>query len=168
VSGAPGWLGGKLAALGNRRMTWLKITGLSGGALDCPVSLRSPRPSPSAANSSLSGKGESTAAKNHRTVRWCTGLSGKSEPPEPTVTNAISGRRVARSNGRLGTPDCPVCTGQCSVRQRDRRPNGRMRQIRMGIEHRTATGPIQWCTGLSGAPLDRRQDLPSKLISNGS
>jgi hypothetical protein len=25
-----------------------------------------------------------------------------------------------------------------------------------------------WCTGLSGAPLDKRQEWPSKLISNGS
>jgi hypothetical protein len=38
----------------------------------------------------------------HRTVRWCTGLSG-----EPTVASAIRGRRVARANGRLGAPDCP-------------------------------------------------------------
>jgi hypothetical protein len=80
---------------------WLKIIGLFGG--------ERPRPSTSATNSSLSGKGESAVAKNHRTVRWCTGLSGESEPLEPTVTSAISGRRVARANGRLGTPDCPVC-----------------------------------------------------------
>jgi hypothetical protein len=91
VSSAPGWLGGKLASLGNRRATWLKITGLSSGAPDCLVSLQRPRPSPSTANSSLSGKGESAAAKNHQTIRWCTRLSGESEPPEPTVTNAISG-----------------------------------------------------------------------------
>jgi hypothetical protein len=147
---------------------WVKIAGLSGGAPDCPVSLQRPRPSPSATNSSLSGKGESTTAKNHRTVRWCTGLSGESEPPEPMVASAISGRRMARANGRLGTPNCPVCTRQCPVHQRDRRPNARMRQIRKEIEHRTATGPVRWCTGLSGAPLDKRQDLPSKLISNGS
>jgi hypothetical protein len=77
VSGAPGWLGGELAALGNRR---------------------------------------GDVAKNHRTVWWFTGLSGESEPPEPTVTSAISGRRVAHANGWLGTPDCPVCIGQCLVR----------------------------------------------------
>jgi hypothetical protein len=89
--------------------TWLKITGLSGGAPDCPVSLQRPRPSTSVTNSSLLGKGESAAAKNHRTVRWCTGLSSESEPPEPTVTSAISGRRVAHANGRLGTPDSVRC-----------------------------------------------------------
>jgi hypothetical protein len=106
---------------------WVKIIRLSDGAPDCLVSLQRPRPSSSVTNSSLSGKGESAAAKNHRTVRWCTGLSGESEPPEPTVASAISGRYVARANGRLGTPDCPVCTRQCPVRQRDRRLNGRMR-----------------------------------------
>jgi hypothetical protein len=129
--------------------TWLKITKLSGGAPDCPVSLQRSRPSTSTKNSSLSGKGESAAAKNHRTIRWCTRLSGESEPPEPTVASAISGRRVARANSRLGTLDCLVC-------QRDHWLNGRMRQIRKEIEHRTTTGPVRWCTGLSGAPLDRR------------
>jgi hypothetical protein len=139
------------------------------------VSLQRPRPSPSARNSSLSGKGESPAAKNHRTIRWCTGLSDELEPPEPTVASAISGRHVAHANGRLGTLDCPVCTVQrpvCTVqrpvRQRDYRPNDRMHQIRKEIEHRIATGPVRWCTELSGAPLDRSQEFPSKLISNGS
>jgi hypothetical protein len=56
-----------------------------------------------AANSSLSGNGKGDMAIIHRTVRWCTGLSG-----EPTVSHAIRGQRVARSNGRLGTPDCLV------------------------------------------------------------
>jgi hypothetical protein len=27
---------------------------------------------------------------------------------------------------------------------------------------------VRWCTGLSGAPPDRRQELPSKNASNGS
>jgi hypothetical protein len=168
VSGAPGWPVDQLAALGNRRATWLKITGLSDGAPDYPVSHQRPHPSLSATNSSLSGKPKSVVAKNHRTVRWYTRLSGESEPLEPTVGSGISGRHVARANGRLGTPDCPVCTKQCPIRQRDRQPNGRMRQIRKKIKHRTATGPVRWRTGLSGVPLCRRQELPSKLISNGS
>jgi hypothetical protein len=125
----------------------------------------------------------------HRTVRWCTGQCpvrqagqrrtgcsrekaeayGYNSPdcpvsqwsPAPTVGRAIYGRSVARSNGRLGTPDCPV-------HQPTSRTNGRMRQIWKEIAHRTATVIVRWCTGLSGAPLDKRQYLPSKLASNGS
>jgi hypothetical protein len=54
-------------------------------------------------------------AKIHRTVRWCTGLSG-----EPTIGRA-NGRsrnpRVTRgrANGLMGAPDCPVCTGLSGV-----------------------------------------------------
>jgi hypothetical protein len=48
----------------------------------------------------------------------CTGLSG-----EPTVGRANGRLRDpletrGRANGREGAPDCPVCTGQCPVRQR--------------------------------------------------
>jgi hypothetical protein len=106
-------------------------------------------------------------AINHRTVRWCTGLSG-----EPTV-DCANGRprnpRVTRgrANGRQGAPDCPVCTGQCPVRQLPQNCNGRMLQKRKEIAHRTATGTVRWHTGLSGAPPDRRQELPSKNASNG-
>jgi hypothetical protein len=62
----------------------------------------------------------------HRTVRWCTGLSG-----EPTVGQA-NGRprnpRVTRgrANGLMGAPDCPV-------RQWLQVFNGRLRQIRKAI-----------------------------------
>jgi hypothetical protein len=98
----------------------------------------------------------------------CTGLSGESTTLVPMVGSAISGRRVARSNGRLVTPDCPMCTGQCPVRQRSRRSNGRVRPLRKEIGHRTATVHVWWCTGLSGAPPNRRQKLPSNWISNGS
>jgi hypothetical protein len=89
-------------------------------------------------------------AKNHRTVRWCIGLSG-----EPTVDRA-NGRprnpRVTRgwANGLMGAPDCPV-------RQRLQFFNGRLRQNRKEI-----------CTGLSGAPVDRRQELPSWIALNDS
>jgi hypothetical protein len=86
----------------------------------------------------------------------------------PMVGRAINARHVARANGRLGTPDCSVCTGQCPVRQPVPRPNGRLHPIWKVIAHGTATVAVWWCTGLSGAPLDRRQELPSKLISNGS
>jgi hypothetical protein len=61
------------------------------------------------------------------------GLSG-----EPTVSQA-NGRprnpRVTRgrANGLMGAPDCPVCTGQCPVRQRLQIFNGRLRQNRKAI-----------------------------------
>jgi hypothetical protein len=81
----------------------------------------------------LSGFRRRHTAKNHRTVRWCTGLSG-----EPTVGRA-NGRprnpRVThgRANGLMGAPDCPMCTGQCPVRQRLQIFNGRLRQNRKAI-----------------------------------
>jgi hypothetical protein len=132
----------------------------------------------------------------HRTVRWCTGqcsvprlaqrrtgcsremkkaswlkFTGLScEPKAPAANGHLRDQRATRgqANGRLVTPDSPVCTGQCPVRQRARRTNGRLHPIWKEIEHRTGTVHVRWCTGLSGAALNRRQDLPSKLISNGS
>jgi hypothetical protein len=63
-----------------------------------------------AANSSLSGNEEGTAAIIHRTVRWCTGLSG--EPKAPAANGHLRDQRATRgqANGRLVTPDCLVCT----------------------------------------------------------
>jgi hypothetical protein len=104
----------------------------------------------------------------HQTVCWCTGLFGEPTVASATVGHAIRGWRVARSNSRLGTPDCPVCTGQCLVCQSTSRTNGQMRRIWKAIVHRTAIVIVRWCTVLSGAPPDRRQVWPSKLASNGS
>jgi hypothetical protein len=114
----------------------------------------------SAVNSSLSGFDGGVRLKFTR-------LSGEPTVASATVDRATRGRRVARSNSRLGTPDCPVCTEQCPVRQSTLRTNGRMRLIWKVIAHRTATVNVRWCTGLSGAPTDRRQVWPSKLASNG-
>jgi hypothetical protein len=108
----------------------LKITGPSGGAPDCLVShpRRTRRPRE---------KQRGDVAIIHRTVRWCTGLSD-----EPTVACA-NGRsrnlRVTRdrANGRLDTSDCPVCTGQCPVRQLTPWTNSRVRLIWKAIVHRT-------------------------------
>jgi hypothetical protein len=97
-----------------------------------------------------------------------TGLSGEPTAASATVGRVIRGRRVVRANGRLGAPDCPVCTGKCPVRQPARSCNGRLRQIRKEIHTGHATVTVRWCTGLSGAPPDRRQELPSLLVSNGS
>jgi hypothetical protein len=75
-----------------------------------------------------------------------TGLSG-----EPTVVRA-NGRprnpRVTRgrANGQMGAPDCPVCTGQCLVRQRLQIFNDRLRQIRKAICTGHATVTVRCAT----------------------
>jgi hypothetical protein len=97
----------------------------------------------------------------HRTVRWCTELSG-----EPTVASAndrLRNLRVTRGllQRSAGAPDCPV-------RQSAQRRNGRICQICKEIATGPSTVPVWWRPGQSGAPLNRRQELPSKLVSNGS
>jgi hypothetical protein len=164
VSGAPGWLWRTGCSRDFDGGVRLKFTGLSGGAPDCPVSR-------SQANSSLSGNHQRHTTKIHRSVRWRTGLSGESTVSRGNGRPRIPRVTCGRANGHIGAPDCPVCTGQCLVRQRLSDSNGRLRQIRKDIctgqclvVHRT----VQWCTRLSGAPVDRRQDLPSRIALNGS
>jgi hypothetical protein len=112
----------------------------------------------SAAKSSLSGKVQWRMAKIHRTIWWRTGLSSEPTVDCATVGSEIDGRHVARTNSRKGAPDCPVCTGQCPVRQPMPRCNGRLRQKRKEIRTEPSTVTVRWRTGLSGAPPDRRQD----------
>jgi hypothetical protein len=72
----------------------------------------------------------------------CTGLSG-----EPTVgwANGRPHETRGRANGRKGhrtvrcAPDCPVCTGQCPVRQRLASPN------KEGDPHQTVSGGAPDC-----------------------
>jgi hypothetical protein len=157
----PCWPGGELVALRNRRgdvainhrtVRW--CTRLFGESL-------APRAQVFGDELVALGKEKDVAAKNHRTVRWYTGLSGESTAP--AANGRLRDQRATRglANGRMVTPDSPMC-------QQIRRSNGRLRQKRKEIAHRTATVAIRWCTGLSGAPLYTRQELPSKLISNGS
>jgi hypothetical protein len=104
----------------------------------------------------------------HRTIRWCTGLSS-----EPTVASANDRPRNLRatrgsSNGRQGhrtvrcAPDSVRCANGPGAATVD--------CARFGRKSRTgqATVAVRWRTGLSGAPLDRRHELPSKIVSNGS
>jgi hypothetical protein len=76
----------------------------------------------------------------HRTVRWCTGLSGEPTAASAMVGRAISGRRVARANGRLGAPDSVRCANQPEVATVGCARNGR----------KSRTGHEQWLSG--GAP----------------
>jgi hypothetical protein len=113
---------------------WVHRT-VSGGASD---SVRCARLA--LANWPLSGLRRRRTTITHRTVRWCTGLSG-----EPIVGRANGWPRNPRATrGKRqrsdGAPDCPVCTGQCPVRQRLPSANGRLRQIRKEI--RTGQCPV--------------------------
>jgi hypothetical protein len=136
-------------AINRRTVRW--CTGLSGES--------------SATNSSLSGNEKGHVAKIHRTVWWCIGLSG--EPTAPATNGRPHDQRATRgqlqrSAGCIGlsgahqTPDSVRCANQ---------PRGAMVGCaRYG--RRLHTGHEQWLS--SGAPLDRRQEWPSKLVSNGS
>jgi hypothetical protein len=116
---------------------------------------------PASGEQATLGKNRRRTTIIHRTVRWCTGLSGEPTVASATVGRAIRGRRVARANGRQEAPDCPV-------RQLPRICNGRLRQNRKEIGTGPSTVTVRWRTGLSGAPPDRRQLWPSLLVSNGS
>jgi hypothetical protein len=101
-------------------------------------------------------------------IHWYTRLFG-----EPTVDRANGRQRNQRATRGLsrrlvGAPDCPVCTGHCPVSQEDRCSNGQLSLIWKEIAHRTSYRTCPVVHGLSGAPPDRKQILPSKRISNGS
>jgi hypothetical protein len=138
-------------------------TGLSGGA---PDSVRCARLA--LANWPLSGIRRRRTTIIHQTVRWCTGLSGDPTAASATVGRGIRARHVALANGRLGALDCSMCTGQSPVRQRLQLCNGWLCYFRKEIRTGQLTVDVRWCTGLFGAPPDRRQELSSKNASNGS
>jgi hypothetical protein len=122
------------------------------GTPDCPVVHRTVSGAPgwSPVNRPLSGKVWWRTAIIHQTVRWCTGLSG-----EPTVVCANGRPRNpwatrGSSNGRQRAPDCPV-------RQLATSCNGRLCSNRKEIGTRQSIVVVMWRTGLSSAPLDRRQ-----------
>jgi hypothetical protein len=130
-------------------------TGLSGGA---PDSVRCTR----LASVELAAleKTQRRTTIIHRTVRWCTGLSG-----EPMVASA---------NGRLRNPRATRGpqqrsvghTGQCPVRQPTPRTNGRMRQIRKEIAHQTTTMTVR-CTTRQKASLAFQVGLQRLLAALG-
>jgi hypothetical protein len=131
-----------------KRVLVCSLDSAQSGIPDCPVVHRTVSGAPGwpPANWPLSGKLRRRTAIIHRTVRWCTGLSGEPTAASATVGRQIRGRRVARSNGQQGAPDCPVCTEQCPMRQRPQIYNDRLRQIRKAITHRTWTVVVRCAT----------------------
>jgi hypothetical protein len=126
---------------------WLYFTRPSGGALDCPVNhpWRTRRPRE---------KQRGDVAIIHRTVRWANDRRRK--------------RSIAQSSRDTWSRQRSAGgTGQCLVHQWTQSCNGRLFSVWKEIMHRTWTVVVRWCTGLSGAPHDRRQGLPSKFVFNG-
>ena len=128
------------------------------GAPDCPVR--------------QAGSGELAALRKNLTAYdynspdcpVCTGLSG-----EPTVGRAngrLRDRRETRgrANGREGhrtvrcAPDSVRCANGSQAPTVGYATEGK----------KSAPDSVRWCTGLSGAPGDRRQELPSWNALNDS
>jgi hypothetical protein len=82
----------------------------------------------------------------HRTVRWCTGLSGEPTAASATVGRAIRGRHVARANGRQGHQT--VWCAPDSVRCANCHKSATVVCARIG--RRSRTGHEQWLS--DGAP----------------
>jgi hypothetical protein len=127
-------------------------TGLSGGA---PNSVRCARLA--RANWPLSEIRRRRTAIIHRTVRCAPDCLVSQRSAGPTVGCVIRARHVAEPTVGRGhrTVRCAPDSVRCA--NGSKAANGRLRQIRKEIR-----------TGLSGAPGDRRQELPSRIALNGS
>jgi hypothetical protein len=132
---------------------------VSGGAPDSVRCARLAR-----AKWPLSGIRRRRTAKIHRTVRCAPDCPVSQRSAGPTVGRGICARHVAGPTvGRghrtvrcapdmSGAPTAPTsATVGCAI-----------------LGRRSGTGQCPVCTGLSGAPDDRRQDQPSRIALNGS
>jgi hypothetical protein len=86
------------------------------------------------------------------------------QPVQPTVGRVIRARRVAEPTVRRGhqTVRCAPDSVRCA--------NG-SEPPTVGFAKegkKSASDSVRWCTGLFGAPSDRRQELPSCNALNGS
>jgi hypothetical protein len=79
-----------------KRVGWSSQDSEQSGTPDCPVVHRTVSGAPGwfLANWPLSGIRRWRTAIIHRTVRWCTGLSGEPTTASTTVDRQIRGRRV--------------------------------------------------------------------------
>jgi hypothetical protein len=128
----------------------------------------------------------------HRTVRWCTGQC----PMRQAGSSELAALGNSPATYGYNSPDCPVsqrsagptvgraiCVGHVAE------PTARRghRTVRCAPDmsgaptalwlptvgfategRKSGTGQCPVCTGLSGAPDDRRQELPSQIALNGS
>ena len=102
MSGAPGWLLVNWPLSGLDGGVWLKITGLSGGAPDCPVSQRSAAQSARDAWPGQQSDGGTGLSGMHRIV------SGAPTAPNLQRSAALEQERNLHRTVSGGAPDCPV------------------------------------------------------------
>jgi hypothetical protein len=124
-------------------------------SLGAPDSVRCARPTQ--ANLLLSGNRRRCTAIIHRTVRCALDCPVSQRSAGPTVGRVIRARRVAKPMARRGhrTVRCAPDSVRCA--------NG-SKAPTVGFAKegkKSAPDSVRWCTGLSGAPGDRRQELPS-------
>jgi hypothetical protein len=137
---------------------WVHRT-VSGGA---PDSARCARLA--LANSPLSGFHRGHTAIIHRTVRCAPDCPVSQRSAGPTVGCAICARHVAEPTVGRGhrtvrcAPDSVWCANGSQAPTVGYATEGK----------KSAPDSVRWCTGLSGAPGDRRQDLRSWNALNGS
>jgi hypothetical protein len=134
-------------------------TGLSGGALD---SVRCARPA--RANWPLSGNRRRRTAIIHRTVRCAPDCPVSQRSAGPTVGRAICAGHVAEPTARRGHQ-----TVRCAPNMSGAPTALWLPTVGYAVEgKKSGTEHCPVCTGLSGAPDDRRQELPSQIALNGS
>jgi hypothetical protein len=141
------------------RLSSVWHTGLFGGAPDSVRCARLAR-----ANWPLSGIHRRRTAIIHQTVRCAPDCPVSQRSAGPTVGRAICARHVAELTARRGhqtvrcAPDMSGAPTALWLPTVDFAEKGK----------KSGTGQCPVCTGLSGAPRDRRQDLPSWNALNGS
>jgi hypothetical protein len=124
---------------------------------------------------------------NHRTVRWCTGLSGEPSMAKSSLSGsdqrrtAIIHRTVWWCTGLSGEPTVDCANGRPRnprvTRGRANGPMGAPDSVRCSNDSKSSTvgcarigkqsapDSVRWCTGLSGAPPDRGKDSLPRLLS---
>jgi hypothetical protein len=122
----------------------------------------------------------------HRTVRWCTGQC----PVRQASSSELAALGNSSATYGYNSPDCPMCTGLsgeptigraiCAGHVAELTARRGHRTVRCAPDmsgvptalrlptvdfttfgRKSGTGQCPVCTGLSGAPVDRRQDQPS-------
>jgi hypothetical protein len=135
---------GEVAALGTSTVVY------DYNSPDCPVGR-------SQANSSLSGIHRRRTAIIHQTVRCAPDCPVSQRSAGPTVGRAICAGHVAEPTTRRGHRSV-----RCAPDMYGAPTALRLQTVDCAIfGKKSGTGQCPVCTGLSGAPVDRRQDQPS-------